>query len=178
MNGGWQRGEDAVPNSHLLGKLSARPTGRARVPGTWPGGRRGVLSPSPSPPAAPPTSAGAAVPRVRVSPVSPTRAAQNHLPPEPGPCNGDLWDPIPGLCVGWGSLPRSRPHKGTYACPPKPHTQSTGKERGKGDTEGKRDPGAKERSFRLSELHAVSSSAETPERRAYIPWGPGEGDMR
>lgn len=90
--------------------------------------------PQPPPPEAPPILAGGAVPGVRGAP---TEAAQNCLPPAPGPCNVDLWGPILRLWAGWGSFPTepsptrvhcphghtcAHTHVGTHSPPPPTHT--------------------------------------------------------
>lgn len=166
---------------HLLSELSARPVGRARVPGgTRQGGGirwqdRSVRSPSPSLPAATPPTLAGAVPGVRCAalglphpgcsapPSTPARALQPLGPNPRAVCRMRLisTEPAPRVCT--------HTHAPTLATPP----PSTGKERGKGDTGGKRALGAKVRSLHLSGLRAASSSAEARERIAHIQGASG-----
>lgn len=120
-----------------------------------------------------------------LSPVSPTGAAQNCLPPQSGPCNwgeGENFGAQSQGCVqdgahfhGAGST-RVHAHTGTFTCghthlnPPPQHTHRTLGRREERQTQKERGSRSKGKVTPLSELHAVSSSAETQESRAHTPW--------
>lgn len=111
---------------------------------------------------------------------------EGHSPGAPPPgLLSTAFHPSPGPAT-FGAQPQGSVQEAAHfhrACPTRVHTHthaptlatpppSTGKERGKGDTGGKRALGAKERSLHLSGLRAASSSAEARERIAHIPGGP------